>query len=261
MQAFVQAYHARCSLTVERKEGFYGLFNLSTCEATMLPSSGIQDRVRAISSRISSPLLPSNFSYLKVENFQIRNQESFKVVPIHIYRIFPELVSLHIRLTGIQYIGREHLYGLNMLRYLDLSENRIETIGHDLFEFQPNQMEKLSFAFNPIEYIGFNVFSKMSKLKTLHFASEYYGTRKAFSCYMYSAIDDSTEVAKVISGAITSCLPLTDVISRDLQYQRLESEIERALALFASQETKFKTLETNYNQMKTSCEAMHGRTS
>lgn len=198
-----------------------------------------------------------------VKNLQIRFQEKFKDIPNNIYRLFPNLESLHIRLTGIEYIGKEHLFGLTKLRSLDLIDNKIKNIGSNLFEYQPNQIEGISFALNPVVHIGYDVFTQMSKLKTFHFHTY---SSSCVSCYNGRVDDDISGVAKMIVAVNLKCFPSYEMILEQKidvltkSNSDLKSNLDAAVTSISTQGTRISNLETNLNSFKSSYNLFYAST-
>lgn len=230
-------------------ERFPGLYNLYTCEATIERSGNLQ-RVQYVNGKHMSEK-----SNAQVQNLQISCQQNIKEIPLDVYKFFPNLESFHVTLTSVEYVGKQHLYGLSKLRSLDLFNNKIKNIGSNLFEYQPNLIEGISFGLNPIEHVGYNVFSEMSKLKTLHFFSAM-GSKSYNSCYDGCIANSISAAATLITEINSSCFPSIEMILEHkietmmASYSSLQTKLDSAVSTLTSQGSRLTTLETNYNALQ-----------
>lgn len=142
-----------------------------------------------------------------VQGFYIRYQWEVKKAPNDLYKFFPNIESITFSQTGIDYLDKEHLHGLSKLWAINYFNNSITSIGNDLFESQPNTMQRIEFFNSPIEHIGYNVFSQMSKLTTLYITGTPCGI---------TAIDNQTYIASQIPIIIQQCPPSRAMIQEEL---------------------------------------------
>lgn len=133
----------------------------------------------------------------------LKIQAAIKNFPQDIYRFFPNLEAIYFHRTGIKYIGKEHLFGLSNLRSADFHLNNIEAIGNNLFRYQADKVEFVSFWNNPVKNVGFNAFGGMSKLRNLDFREVY--------CYYGDADNNLLETKRVITEIAENCLPTVEM--------------------------------------------------
>lgn len=220
--------------------------NLYTCEGKVVWTIG---NIRAVTA-ISGAHLYGKYNS-NVQSLFIQGQEDVKYIPLDIYKFFPNLEAIKMHKTGLTYVGQEHLYGLSKLRAVDFYMNQVKTLGSNLFAYQPNQIESISLTLNPVENIGYNVFSQMSKLRTVHFD---YATK----CFGGTCNNDCGCVSRMITQINYRCFPSYEMILEQRidsvlkSNAELKSKLDSTAASCSSQGTRLTTLETNYNSLKSS---------
>lgn len=101
-----------------------------------------------------------------VEGFCSENRE-FEKFPQNLQAIFNNLKVIKINHAGLLKIESSDLKPFGeILKYLDLSNNKIEEIDVDLFEFSPNLMT-IDLSSNEIKSVGRGAFEELRNLKTL----------------------------------------------------------------------------------------------
>lgn len=69
--------------------------------------------------------------------FFARYNKKLQYLPSNLGEKFPNLLSLFADGCSIEELSKENFKGLNKLNYLELSDNQIETINDDVFEYTP----------------------------------------------------------------------------------------------------------------------------
>ena len=77
---------------------------------------------------------------------------------------FPYLVGFAISFLKTKRLKKEFLNGFRMLKHLNIFDCNIKEIAHDSFS-NLEQLCSLYLSYNRIEFIGFNVFSKLKNLQ------------------------------------------------------------------------------------------------
>lgn len=224
-------------------EQWPGFYNLYTCEGTAV-NIGNLGTIEAITGAHLSGKNESS-----VTNLIIYGQFEVKTVPLDLYKFFPNLEAIYLSKNPIKYVGREHLYGLSKLKTAIFIDNQIEAIGNDLFEYQPNQIEAISFSYNPLKNIGLNVFSEMSRLRSFHTLPGYYE-----NCYKGFVENDVNGAARMIAELKLKCFPTEEMIlghKFNILHKSFENLLLKLENDFESLKKRDAELSKSLNQVKT----------
>ncbi|VDO70298.1 unnamed protein product [Heligmosomoides polygyrus] len=113
--------------------------------------------------------------------------------------IGPRLHGLYLRNNHLKGVNRSMLQGLSSLRELDLSGNRISSLGTGVFDLTP-ELRELSINDNDISVIEEGTFSKLTSLKKLSLSGNQIST---ITKNMFKGLD-SLEVLNLQNNQITS---------------------------------------------------------
>lgn len=93
--------------------------------------------------------------------------DDISFTPFNIHQFFPNLVAIDINGRNTSELEKESLKGLQSLRFLSFSRNKLAIIESDLFSENP-LIEWIYFEGNPIRHVAFNVFDHLERLRTLY---------------------------------------------------------------------------------------------
>lgn len=118
--------------------------------------------------------------------------------PRNLEKIFKNLDSIEINAAKISTLENKDLMAFKgQLKWLNFTDNNIEVIEANLFEFNPN-LEKINLDGNQIKFVGNGAFDNLHNLSSLEFKNP---------CYSGSASNHS-EVVKLITEIKNNCIDL-----------------------------------------------------
>ncbi|CRL02350.1 CLUMA_CG015178, isoform A [Clunio marinus] len=91
-------------------------------------------------------------------------------MPKNFNKYFPNLEGIFAFSTGMKTVKKEDLDVFPKLRYLDMSNNKIDTLASNLFEGN-TELEWIDFADNYLRNIGINLLTPLTKLNYADFQS------------------------------------------------------------------------------------------
>jgi len=103
-----------------------------------------------------------------VEAFRILKQKSIEFIPRDIGKFFPNLLAFEIISSGLRFLCRNDLKGMDNLIALNLPYNRITFITYQAFD-NNLKLRSISFYENPIIYIAPGVFEILPECVNIHF--------------------------------------------------------------------------------------------
>jgi hypothetical protein len=108
-------------------------------------------------------------SNLDVEFLEFCKCEKMKYIP-NIADHFPNLKILWIKSCNIKYIYKKNLKKLNKLEELELDDNQIAFLPHDLFINNP-KLKSINMANNPFIWIGYKILDVLPNLNYIYIYS------------------------------------------------------------------------------------------
>jgi Leucine-rich repeat (LRR) protein len=173
----------------------------------------------------------------EVKGFHIYNSLSCVYIPFGIHEFFKNLEILTVNFCSLKVVTKEDLKPLHQLRGLYLQNNRLESLGTDLFVHNP-LIEEINLNDNNLKHIASDIWLPLKNLRKLEILRNF--------CIDETAIK-STEVEILMKNVREKCpskivthLPEVES-SKDSMKQRLEfleAKINRITESFCSTETK-----------------------
>lgn len=87
-----------------------------------------------------------------VKAFRASDLKNLEFLPIHMYKIFPNLVFYEAQNCSIKYLNKRHLKNLSKLQILNLSYNKLQEVPSKAFEDLVN-LQKLNLSNNDLHKI------------------------------------------------------------------------------------------------------------
>lgn len=107
---------------------------------------------------VNGKTTPTSYEHLKF------SKQSFKAFPKRLGEFFPKLKVLKLEYSGLELIEQEDLKQFTDLRSLYLMNNKIETLGDGLFDYNPH-LWNINFSDNEVKHVGTDILGSLDKLE------------------------------------------------------------------------------------------------
>lgn len=144
-------------------------------------------------------------------------------LPENITSFFTNLQLLRFYQTNMVSIIRQDLAPFTLLRFLLFGKNLIEVLPADLFKSNIN-LEKIDFNENRIKFVGYNLLSELTKLKSAFFAYNSCISREAYT---------TSQVAELQMKLLFDCptqIAYESIESEFIDGEKLEKSVDDKLA-------------------------------
>lgn len=109
----------------------------------------------------------SSSSDATIEAVDIKNNKDIRAIPENLANQFPNLKVFQTFNCSVEVLNGKAFKGLRALKYLNLNQNKIDTIKSDAFDDQ-SKLERLELSRNNIETLSSRLFSLLDNLKFLY---------------------------------------------------------------------------------------------
>lgn len=219
----------QCEFKIEENE-WPSYTSSYTCLATVIFTGDMRKVERIDGTNLEDKTLEM------VQCLKIYKQEEVRKIPRNLYKFFPSLEAIKITSTNLNEISKDDFINLPKLKVFDFFFNEIEKVGNNVFDNQKNVVEAVSFAYNPLKYLGYTNITEFTKLTILHF----FGTCQID--HEEGEVEGHEDSLKLWKTAADNCRPTIQMIE-ELIYEKCERSHEEEInALKKELITKFKCL-------------------
>lgn len=133
------------------------LHRFGTCSVYDLEITSPDDTITSVNGETEP--------YFNYKRLLINNQK-VSFVPRNIANFFPQLTTLEISNSSLEWIEQEDIRDLKNLKILNLEKNSIEILEKDLFDFN-TKLETINISENRLQFLHKGIFYKLGGLRSI----------------------------------------------------------------------------------------------